>query len=142
MFRLHLVSSFTLAWSLAGATVADDFVIEPIPADAPAVFDEYFGKYVDVMGVGVFATANSQDEKVLHCARTLAQFIDNDEDGQPDNPAVHARMVADRAAMVMWRTFNQAENSAASSTLCRSAVIPRNSRASVGSMTDRLFRPV
>lgn len=97
--------------ALAGSLVADEFVIESIPDDAPDGFAQHFDKYVDVMGVGVYATSNSPDDKVLHCARTLAQYIDNDEDGVPDNAAVHARMVSDGAAMVMWRSFNQAEGS-------------------------------
>jgi hypothetical protein len=93
------------------ACTADDLVIVDVPTDAPSVFAQHFSKYVDVMGVGVYATASSADEKVLHCARTLAQFIDNDENGTPDNLLVHQRMVDDRAAMVMWRNFSQAENS-------------------------------
>ena len=95
----------------AAEICADDFTIERLPADAPSGFSAHFSKYVDVMGVGVYATSNSSSSKVLHCARTLAQYIDNDEDGEPDNPLVHARMVQDGAAMVMWRNFNDAENS-------------------------------
>ena len=103
-----------LIGSVLGATAigsADDFVIEPVPSSAHPAFRNHFAKYVDVMGVAVYATSNSGNNKVLHCARTLAQYLDNDEDGEADDPAVLARMVADGASMVMWRTFDDAEDS-------------------------------
>ena len=49
-------------------------------------FDSYFEKRVDVFGIPVHATANAPDAKVLHAAGVLAQFLDNDEDGSPDDP--------------------------------------------------------
>ena len=103
-----------LIGSVLGATAigsADDFVIEPLPSSAHPAFRNHFAKYVDVMGVAVYATSNSGNNKVLHCARTLAQYLDNDEHGEADDPAVLARMVADGASMVMWRTFDDAEDS-------------------------------
>ena len=96
---------------LMNPVAADDFVVESVPSSSPPAFRNTFSKYVDVMGVGVYATADSGNDKVLHCARTLAQYLDNDEDCAADDPAVLARMVADGAAMVMWKTFDDAEDS-------------------------------
>ena len=42
-----------------------------------------------VLGVPVYATNTTRDEKLLHAAGVLAQFLDNDEDGEPDNPKVY-----------------------------------------------------
>lgn len=63
-----------------------------------------FPKQVDVFGIQVKATANTPDEKVLHAATVLAEYLDNDEDGSPDNPAVVSEMVKRRASLVMART--------------------------------------
>lgn len=48
--------------------------------------DAYFAKRVDVFGIPVHATVDAPDERVLHGAGVLAQYLDNDADGQPDNP--------------------------------------------------------
>jgi hypothetical protein len=48
--------------------------------------EAYFGKRVDVFGVPVHATVNAPDAKVLHAAGVLAQYLDNDGDGSPDDP--------------------------------------------------------
>lgn len=52
----------------------------------PVDLDSYFAKRVDVFGIPVHATANAPVDKVLHGAAVLAQFLDNDEDGRPDDP--------------------------------------------------------
>ncbi len=44
------------------STQADDFVIEGIPSDAPQGIAQHFDKYVDVMGIAVYATSNSRDD--------------------------------------------------------------------------------
>ena len=55
---------------------------------SPPKFEKYFGKYVDVFGVPIYATSQVTDGKVLHAANVLAQYLDNDADGTPDNPLV------------------------------------------------------
>lgn len=93
------------------ATCSAELQVEPLPADAPAGFSQFFTKYVDVLGVSVYATQGTQNAKVLRVANVIAQYIDNDEDGVADNPAVLQFMVEHNAAMVMWPTFQQFENS-------------------------------
>jgi len=85
-----------------------DFTIGPVPSDAPAGLN-VFTKHVDVLGLHVFAKSNVSNSRVLHCANILAQWIDNDEDGEPDNPAVHQNLVDNYASMLMWWNENQAE---------------------------------
>jgi hypothetical protein len=93
------------------ATASADLQIEPLPANAPAGFSQFFTKYVDVLGVSVYATQDTQDVKVLRVANVIAQYLDNDEDGVADNPAVLQYMVDHNAAMIMWPTFQEFENS-------------------------------
>jgi hypothetical protein len=63
-----------------------------------------FTKKVMVLGVPVYATNTTRDEKLLHAAGVLAQFLDNDEDGKPDNPEVHQAILDTGGAIIMTRT--------------------------------------
>ena len=47
-----------------------------------------FPKQAIVFGLKVIATEDTTDEKVLHAAKIMAQYLDNDEDGIVDNQAV------------------------------------------------------
>ena len=58
-------------------------------------------KSVSVFGVPVRATAATPDEKVLHAATVLAEYLDNDEDGVPDDAAVLEQMVKRGAVLIM-----------------------------------------
>jgi len=49
-------------------------------------FEDYFEKKVEVFGLPVHATADAPDSKLLHAAGVLAQYLDNDADGSPDDP--------------------------------------------------------
>lgn len=93
------------------APVAAGLTIGPLPADAPEGFDLFFTKHVGVLGVHVYATASTSDADVLHAAGVLAQYLDNDEDGSADNPAVLAQLDGRHASMIMWPTFEAFESS-------------------------------
>ena len=49
--------------------------------------------FIDVFGVVVVATDNAPLQFVQHTAGVLAQFLDNDEDGDPDEPNVLDKLV-------------------------------------------------
>ena len=53
-----------------------------------------------MLGLHVLAKSNVSNSRVLHCANILAQWIDNDEDGIPDNPSVHQHLVDNYASML------------------------------------------
>ncbi|MHC4178382.1 MAG: hypothetical protein ACYSWU_12795 [Planctomycetota bacterium] len=78
--------------------------ITPIPEDAPEGFTRLFAKQVDVFGIKVYATKTTPQKKVLHAANVLAQYLDNDADGRPDNPLVIKAMRKNRAAIIMCAT--------------------------------------
>ena len=77
--------------------------VGPIPPEL-AVFERWFGKHSAAFGVDVLATADTADGDVLHAANVLAQYLDNDEDGAPDDERVAAAMRAVRATLVMFPT--------------------------------------
>jgi hypothetical protein len=107
MIRPYLTA---LAAVVVTIPASGDLVIGPLPPDAPAGFSGIFTKHVDVLGLHVYATFNTPDNKVLHCANILAQWIDNNEDGEVDEPDVHATMLANGASMLMWRRESDAED--------------------------------
>lgn len=65
-----------------------------------------FNRKVVVFGVDIYAVSGVADDRLLHAANLMAQYLDNDEDGTPDNQAVVDKMVENRAFMVMWENEN------------------------------------
>lgn len=61
-------------------------------------------KKVDVFGLYIYATDTTGDDKLLHAANILAEYIDNDEDGIPDNPKIMKALIEGRGAIVMRKT--------------------------------------
>jgi hypothetical protein len=111
-----LPTALTLC-TLASLAQAETFSVGPLPGDAPPGFSQLFTKHVDVLGLHVYASSQTPNAKVIHAANILAQWIDNNEDGQLDDPAVHQTMTALHASMLMWSTENEFENSGAEDTI-------------------------
>lgn len=59
---------------------------------------------VVVFGIDIYAAAKVEDAKLLHAANVMAQYLDNDEDGTPDNQAIVDRMISERAFLTMWKS--------------------------------------
>ncbi len=105
MWKLH---SFVLSLALSGFASAE-IVLSPLPPDAPDGFTKVFTKHVDVLGLHIYAKQNVPNNRVLHCANILAQWVDNNQDGVVDNAIVHQELVSRHASMVMWWNEEQAE---------------------------------
>ncbi len=60
-------------------------------------------KLVDVFGIHLYATPTSPDEKLLHAANVLAEYLDNDEDGVPDDRHVMNALVEKKAIIIMTK---------------------------------------
>ena len=69
-----------------------------------------FPKQAIVFGLKVIATENTSDEKVLHAAKIMAQYLDNDEDGKVDNQAVVDKLISVDATLVMFKDENELDN--------------------------------
>ena len=61
-----------------------------------------FSKYVRVFDLYFVATESCPDDRVLHGASILYQYIDNDDDGIPDNKLVYDKLVELKATMTMF----------------------------------------
>ena len=62
---------------------------------------------VEVLGVPIYAYANVEDVKLLHAANIMAQYLDSDEDGVVDNPALLSALISSNAALYMWKQEGQ-----------------------------------
>ena len=58
--------------------------------------------FIDVFGIYVVSTPSAPESYVLHAANVLAQYIDNDEDGQPDDPVILDYLVDNGYIMPVW----------------------------------------
>jgi hypothetical protein len=63
-----------------------------------------FTKQVEVFGLHIYATNTTGNDKILHAANVLAEYIDNDEDGVPDNPKIMKAMLERKGAIVMRKS--------------------------------------
>ncbi|WP_298901143.1 hypothetical protein [uncultured Psychroserpens sp.] len=65
---------------------------------------------VVVFGIDIYAVSDVSDANLLHAANVMAQYLDNDEDGIPDNQAVVDQMTANQAFLFMWASENDLDN--------------------------------
>ncbi|MBL4798022.1 MAG: hypothetical protein JKY50_11455 [Oleispira sp.] len=68
---------------------------------------EYFPKSTSVFGTLIVGTANTSDESMLHAANVMAEYLDNNEDGIADNPAVVEHLKAAGATLLMTATESE-----------------------------------
>lgn len=108
-----------LAWGLAeGQHVVMPLEVHPIPKHFHG-FERFFDKFVPVFapqsrelhGVQVVATKGVPDHKVLRVANVLAEFLDNDADGKPDNPKVVEEMQRHGSTMIMFKDGDELDKS-------------------------------
>lgn len=69
-----------------------------------------FTQHIDVWGISIVATGSTERAKVIHAANVLAQYLDNDGDGAPDDAAVIEAMVTNRATLLMGQTPDDFES--------------------------------
>lgn len=66
-------------------------------------------KYVNVFGVHIFASPTTPEDKLSHAAGVLAQYLDNNEDGVPDNTRVLSHLVSRNVFIIMPGTGAEME---------------------------------
>jgi len=64
---------------------------------------ESFNKKVLVFDIPIYAVSKVDDEKLLHAANVMAQYLDNNEDGTVDDQKVIDAMLSNEAFVVMWK---------------------------------------
>ena len=53
-----------------------------------------FSKKASIFDIDILASSTTSDDKILHAAKILAQYLDNDENGQVDNVLVHKMLLS------------------------------------------------
>ncbi len=76
-------------------------------SDQETKADVAFTKQVEVFGLHIYATNTTGDDKLLHAANILAEYIDNDEDGIPDNMKIMDALIKGKGAIVMTKTVGE-----------------------------------
>ena len=69
-----------------------------------------FPKKVIVFGIPIYAVNGVTDQRLLHAANIMAQYLDNNEDGTVDNQQVLTAMQNNKAFMVMWKSESDLNN--------------------------------
>jgi len=64
---------------------------------------ESTNRKVDVFGIPIYAYSEVEDSKLLHAANIMAQYLDNDEDGNADNPILISTLKSKSASLFMWK---------------------------------------
>ena len=110
---------FFLNITLFSSCVEDTKTKEPINAGNDPNFtivahsDDGFSSFnrkVVVFGIDIYAVSSVEDNKLLHAANVMAQYLDNDEDGIVDDQLVLDKMLENKAFMVMWENENDLDN--------------------------------
>ncbi|MHC4130777.1 MAG: hypothetical protein ACYSSP_04525 [Planctomycetota bacterium] len=105
---LFSILALTVAAALIFAKSADQHKIKVTPnikitriPDKLNVFEKAgFSKYVCVFGIHIFSTSKTPDKKIIHAANVMAQYLDNNEDGIPDNTLVLSHLLSRNAYLV------------------------------------------
>ena len=80
-----------------------DLEVYPYEGSADPAFD-VFERFVGFQGLAVYGTDGVSDEALLHTAHVLAGYLDADEDGEVDNPAVFQELWDRSAAILVFPT--------------------------------------
>ena len=70
-----------------------------------------FTKYVNVFGVNVLGTKAVPASSILHAAKILAEYLDNDRDFEPDDPDVKDVLYKKHASLLIFADDEEAEGS-------------------------------
>ena len=66
---------------------------------------EVFSKKMNIFGIDILATEETSNDKIIHAATILAEYLDNDENGIPDNAKVVDALIKHKATLVMFKSY-------------------------------------
>ncbi|MDY8135913.1 hypothetical protein [Aquimarina sp. 2201CG5-10] len=70
----------------------------------------HFNRKVMVFDIPIYAVTGVEDNKLLHAANLMAQYLDNNEDGTIDNSTIYNSMLNNKAFLFMWKTEADRDN--------------------------------
>ncbi|MBT7852995.1 MAG: hypothetical protein HN675_06710, partial [Opitutae bacterium] len=81
-----------------------------LPSSMPSILRSAFSKYINVFGVNVIGTSSVSDSKIIHAATVMAEYLDNNEDGQPDSIPLVEKLVGQNATLLLGANESQTDN--------------------------------
>ncbi len=84
-----------------------ELTADPASAEVPS---SPITKQVEIFGLHIYATDSVPDEILLHAANEMAEYLDNDEDGKPDNQKIMDVLLEEKMAVVMTGTYEEFES--------------------------------
>lgn len=63
-----------------------------------------FNRKVVVFDIDIYAAPKVEDNKLLHAANLMAQYLDNNEDNIVDNKLVVDKMIENKAFLFLWKS--------------------------------------
>ena len=75
-------------------------ILDPFANPDPRITN--FTKKVMVFDIPIYASTSVADRKIFHAANIMAQYLDNDEDGTPDNPLVVEAILKNNGGLILW----------------------------------------
>mmetsp|Transcript_22433 Transcript_22433/g.44794 ORF Transcript_22433/g.44794 Transcript_22433/m.44794 type:complete len:98 (-) Transcript_22433:18-311(-) len=62
-------------------------VVDFVVTTPPSSYSSFpaLTQYIEIWGIPILSTSGASESKLKHVAGVLAQFLDNDEDGCPDD---------------------------------------------------------
>ncbi len=113
IFRSPLICTLILSLVVRNLTADPIQLSSSFPADI-AASKTVFDKCVEVFGLRVLATSGVSEAKTLYTANVLAEYLDNDEDGNIDQAEVLAALKgssnAQIATMVLFASEQEQES--------------------------------
>ncbi len=107
---MGIVSSQIISNNVIGSIdVTPSIEIVEVPSEFSAFGQAGCDKYVNVFGIHIFTSPTTSEDKLSHAAGVLAQYIDNDEDGIPDNTRVLSHLVSRNVFIIMPGTEAEME---------------------------------
>ena len=77
--------------------------------DLQKAIDDFFPKQEKVFGVKIIGTENTPLEKINMAANILNQWLDNNNDGNPDNNLVINALIKNNATLIMGQSEDDLE---------------------------------
>ena len=84
-------------------------ITDSLPSELDAIAS-YFSSYVSVFGIHIVATDQVQDDRLLHAAYVLAEYLDNDQDGNVDNTLVLEKMLQRNSVLAIALDSDQMDS--------------------------------
>ena len=107
---MGIASSQIISNNVIGSIdVTPKIEIVEIPSEFSVFRQVGCNRYVNVFGVHIFASLTTPEDKLSHAAGVLAQYLDNDEDGVPDNTRVLSHLVSRNVFIIMPGTEAEME---------------------------------